>query len=86
MWLYSDTLTMELISKLLLVFIKSMALLLGIALLIGGGLCSISNVVASFSQNSVAMLLFLLISIPIALSGYGLIRWIITKKNELPPE
>lgn len=56
---------MELISKLLLVFIKSMALLMGIALLIGGGLCSVSIPFSGMTKDTTATTWMILITLAV---------------------
>ena len=79
---------MELIKQILIVFIKGLSLLLGIALLIGGGLCSLSIPVIIFSEppTSLARIitgwgLAFIIAVAATFAGYRIIRFIFTNKN-----
>ena len=73
--------------KLLLIIIKGITLLIGIAMLVGGGLCSISVVFLGFSQIPMhltdigGLIILLLIPVISTFIGYDFIRSTFTDKK-----
>jgi hypothetical protein len=73
--------------NLFLTFVKGIILLMGMAMLAGGGICSISLPFVAFSQKVIVMkemeqlLILFFIAIAIASAGYALIRLVNPTKN-----
>jgi len=68
---------MKRIGQVLLFLIKAHALFLGLIMLVGGGICSVTNIVILlFPQDMATTLLLLLIGLLSTICGYKLIRFV----------
>lgn len=69
---------MDLIKHLSITLIKGLVLLVGIAMLIGGGVCSASIPLMFFAENTKTLLLIILVA---AIIGLGLLIFLIIKQS-----
>jgi hypothetical protein len=67
--------------NLFLTLVKGIILLIGIAMLAGGGICTMATLPISIKEPSA--LSMLIIAVPIAVLGYALIRWVFPNKKWL---